>query len=177
MATAAAHLSLEEFHRLYDGKKPAYEYWFGEAIRKAMPTNVHGVVQFLIMLMLRNLGWTVASEARLKVIREAEPVPDVIAVHGKLPRRYSTTSPEICIEILSPGDRLERMLWKARHYLDWGSSWVWIIDPEARTAWCLTKPGETVIEQWIRPDGILTAGADTSISLKGLFEQADNAVE
>lgn len=145
MATAASHLTSEEFHRLYDGEKPAFEYWFGEAIQKTMPTSLHGVVQFLTMLTLRSLGWTVASEVRLKVIREAEPVPDVIAVHGKLPKRYPTTPPELCIEILSPGDRLDRILWKARHYLDWGSSFVWIIDPEARTAWCLTKSGEMVV--------------------------------
>jgi hypothetical protein len=45
MATAT-HLSLEEFHRLYDGVKPNYEYWFGEAIQKPMATNLHGVLQF-----------------------------------------------------------------------------------------------------------------------------------
>jgi Uma2 family endonuclease len=176
-ATTASNLSVEEFHRLYDGEKPAFEYWFGEAIQKIMPSNLHGVVQFVIMLMLRNLGWSVASEVRLKVVREAEPVPDVIAVHGKLPKHYPQTAPELCIEILSPGDRLQRTLWKAHHYLDWGTRFVWIIDPEARTAWSLVKDGENTVEQWIRPDELLNAGAGASVSLKVLFEEVDKMIE
>ena len=119
MATAT-HLSLEEFHRLYDGAKPNYEYWFGEAIQKPMATNLHGALQFFIMVFLRAHGWMVASEARLKLVPDAEPVPDVIASREVLPKLYSTKGVGICIEILSPDDRLKKTIDKGKHYLAWG---------------------------------------------------------
>jgi Uma2 family endonuclease len=66
MAAQPLPLSLEEFHKRYDGAKPAYEYWYGEAVQKPMPTGLHGFVQFIVMMMLRNAGWNPASEVRLR---------------------------------------------------------------------------------------------------------------
>jgi len=37
-AAAEKKLSLEEFHARYDGEKPYYGYWDGEAVQKSMPT-------------------------------------------------------------------------------------------------------------------------------------------
>jgi len=51
MATVASKLSLEEFHRLYDGEKPYREYWFGEAIAKPMPTSLHSAVQSVLIFL------------------------------------------------------------------------------------------------------------------------------
>jgi Uma2 family endonuclease len=79
MSAATSPLSLEEFHRLYDGVKPYHEYWFGEAIPKPLANSLHGVVQFLLMLFLRAHGWNAASEVTLKLVPNAEPIPDVVA--------------------------------------------------------------------------------------------------
>jgi Uma2 family endonuclease len=121
MATQTLPLSLEEFHKRYDGAKPAYEYWYGQAIQKSMPTALHGVVQFVIMMLLEKAGWNAASEVRLKISSDAEPVPDAIAVRGKFKGRYPTVAPELCIEIMSPGDTLPKALDEARTYFSWGS--------------------------------------------------------
>jgi Uma2 family endonuclease len=168
-------LSLEEFHRLYDGAKPAYEYWYGTAVRKSMPTALHGIVQIAIAFLLRKAGWSAASEVRLKIVRDAEPVPDIIAVRGKFKGRYPGVAPELCIEILSPGDTLAKALKKAKTYISWGSQSVWIIDPENRTAWSLSGEGghEPV---WIPPDGALRI-ADTAIELPALFAEVDSSLE
>ena len=77
MATQPIPLSLEEFHELYAAAKPAYEYWFGIAVQKPMPTLLHGIVQMLVAMLLERSGWNTASEVRLKVDHNAEPVPDV----------------------------------------------------------------------------------------------------
>jgi len=172
MATAT-HLSLEEFHRLYDGVKPAYEYWFGEAIQKPMATNVHGVLQFILMTLLKAHGWIVASEATLKLVPDAEPVPDVIASRERLPQRYSTGGVGICIEILSPDDRLKKAIEKGKHYLNWGVPHVWIIEPQSRTAWMMTREHPDGV--WVHPDGDLVAG-DTRISLSEIFLEVDKMV-
>ena len=126
MAAQPSPLSVEEFHKLYDGAKPAYEYWFGARCNRST---------------------------------------------GCIRRR----PPELCIEILSPGDTLPEALEKVRRYIDWGSHCVWIIDPEKRTAWTLTRerPNEPA---WIAPDGSLRIGI-TEIQLKALFSEVDRKLE
>lgn len=175
MAAQPSPLSLEQFHQLYDGAKPAYEYWHGAAVQKSMPTLLHGIVQFILMTLLKRDGWRTASEVRLKVVPEAEPVPDVIAVHGKFKGSYPSSAPELCVEIMSPDDRLSKVIEKAKAYLSWGSQFVWIIDPEKRTAWTLSsESGPDPI--WIAPTGTLRAG-DTAIDMHELFAAVDGELE
>lgn len=174
MAAQPSPLSLEEFHRLYDGSKPAYEYWYGQAIQKPMPTPLHSFVQLFIVLLLRRAGWSAIHEVRLKVVSNAEPIPDVIANHSKFTRRYPTSAPELCIEVMSPDDKLSKALEKARVYLSWGSRFVWIIDPEKGTAWTLSQ--ESAEPLWIPPSGTLRAG-DTTIDLSQLFAEVHSELE
>jgi Uma2 family endonuclease len=175
MAAQPLPLSLEEFHRQYDGAKPAYDYWYGTAVQKSRPTLLHGIVQAIIMMLLEKAGWNTASEVRLKVVSNAEPVPDVIAVRGKFRGRYPAAAPELCIEILSPNDILAKALEKGNSYLSWGSECAWIIDPEKRTAWTLSREGglEPI---WVSPNGTLRIG-DTAIDLPTLFAEVDRKLE
>lgn len=171
MAAATTPLTLEEFHRLYDGTKPYREYWFGEAISKPMPTSLHGVMQFVLMLMLRSRGWNTGSEVTLKLVADAQPIPDVVASRRPIEQPYPTKPFELCIEIRSPGDLLKRLFEKGSYYLSWGIQNVWIVDPEARTAW--TMNNEHPEGLWVHPDGSLKI-EDTSISLPELFAELDN---
>ncbi len=175
MAAQPVPLSLEEFHTQHDGAKPAYEYWHGAAVQKTMPTVLHGIVQAILVMLLEKAGWNTASEVRLKIVSDAEPVPDLIAVRGKFKGRYPTAAPALCIEILSPRDTLAKTLEKASTYISWGSQCVWIIDPEKRTAWNLSREvagGPT----WIAPDGTLSIG-ETAIELPILFREVDRKLE
>jgi Uma2 family endonuclease len=174
MAAQPEALTLEEFHRLYDGEKPAYEYWYGQAIRKSMPTALHGIVQMILAMLLEKAGWNTASEVRLKVVREIEPVPDLIAIHGKFKGRYPVTAPELCVEIMSPEDTLTQTREKAKRYISWGSQHVWIIDPEKRTAWDLSAQAPEL--SWIPPEGSLRV-AETAIDLSEIFAEVDNRLE
>jgi Uma2 family endonuclease len=164
-------LSIEEFHRLYHGVKPNHEYWFGEAVAKPMPTYLHGVFQYVMMFLLRLRGWRVASEVTLKISPELELVPDVIATRQSIAGAYPTEPVELCIEILSPDDRLEKTVAKCRHYLNWGVSTAWIVDPVARTAWTVTS--EDPDGKWIHPNEALTVQPDTSIALSEIFAEVD----
>jgi Uma2 family endonuclease len=175
MAAQPLPLSIQEFHKLYDGAKPAYEFWFGKAVQKSMPTILHGIVQLVIAMMLERAGWNSSLEVRLKVSPDAEPVPDVIAVRGKFKGAYPTSAPELCIEILSPGDTLPKALEKAKRYISWGSQCVWIIDPEKRTAWMLSQE-RTLEPLWISPGGVLRID-DTTIGLEALFSEVDRKLE
>jgi len=175
MAAQPLPLSLEEFHALHDGAKPAFEYWHGAAVQKPMPTVLHGLVQAILVMLLEKAGWNTASEVRLKVVAEAEPIPDLIAVRGKFKGRYPTAAPTLCIEILSPRDTLAQTLDKANTYIHWGSQCVWIIDPEKRTAWSVSREGADT-PTWIPPGGILRI-EETTIALPVLFAEVDRKLE
>jgi Uma2 family endonuclease len=140
-----------------------------------MPTVLHGIVQTIIVMLLERAGWNTASEVRLKVVSDAEPVPDVIAVRGKFKGRYPTVAPELCIEIMSPGDTLAKALDKANTYISWGSQCVWIIDPEKRTAWNLSREGAPD-PVWVSPTGTLRI-AETAIDLPAVFAEIDRKLE
>ncbi len=163
-------MSPEEFHQLYDDVKPAYEYWFGEAIQKPAADSLHAATQWIVMVLLHARGWIVAPEVTLKLVPDAEPIPDAIASREKLPALYITRPVEICIEILSPEDRLKKTMEKGRHYLEWGIENVWIVDPRSRTAWMMTSEHPDGV--WVHPDGKLVAG-DTGIALPAIFAEVD----
>ncbi len=173
MAAATSPLSLEEFHRLYDDVKPYHEYWFGEAIPKPMANSLHGAMQSALMLLLAKYGWRAFPEVTLKLVSNAEPVPDVIASRRAIERPYPTKPFELAIEIRSPSDLLKKLFDKSKYYLDWSIQNVWIIDPEARTAWVMTREHPEPI--WIHPDGSLEI-EDTEVSLPELFAEVDRMV-
>ena len=174
MATVGTYLSLEEFHRLYDGEKPYREYWFGEAVPKPMATAIHGALQHVLMVLLASRGWKVASEVTLKIVPYAQPLPDIVASRDKIEQPYPTKPMEICVEILSPEDRLKKVIQKAGYYLDWGVQYCWIIDPGTRTAWIVTAEHRDGV--WVHPDGALTAGEYTEIPLAEIFAEVDQMV-
>ena len=171
MASAAQFLPLDEFERLYEGEKPYYEYWFGEAIRKPMPTSLHGSVQILMGMLLMARGWKVASEVKLKLSPFANPVPDLIADPSPFESPYPIKPFALCIEILSPDDDLRRLFQKCAHYLDWGIRTAWIIDPDNRKAFAMTQSQTQPIELLLSDS--LAAELGLSLSLHELFEQVD----
>jgi Uma2 family endonuclease len=89
MATASRPLTLDEFHARYRGQKPHFEYWFGEAIQKAVPTTLHGLLQGILVALLRKAGYKAGTEIELRIDSNWEPVPDVIAAEH-LERSYPT---------------------------------------------------------------------------------------
>ena len=173
MAAVSSFLSVEQFDQLYEGEKPHFEYWFGVAVQKSMPTALHGLLQGLIMMLLLRRGWKATVETRLKISRVAQPVPDVVADHARIQDPYPTEPFDLCIEILSPQDRLPKVFEKCAHYLDWGIGSTWIIDPKARKAYSMSRESPVPVEIGIT--GALTAGAggELILPLRELFAEVD----
>src|SRR5580698_7761832 len=111
-AVALQKLSLQEFHARYDGEKPYFEYWDGEAVQKSMPTWLHGLIQGILVQLLKAAGYQAGSEITLKLNPEYAPIPDVIAIEGGIRSPYPTEPFEVVIEILSPQDSFSRVLQK-----------------------------------------------------------------
>ena len=57
-----------------------------------------------------------------------ERLPD-----GKLPGAPTDIVPDLCVEVLSPSNRLRDIREKAEEYLTAGIEEVWIVDPRKRT--------------------------------------------
>src|SRR5580704_8788583 len=115
-AVAERKLSLQDFHARYDGEKPYFEYWDGEAVQKSMPTRLHGLIEEILVRLLRALGFDSGNEITIKLDPAYEPIPDVIAAEGQLGDPYPTEPFEVVIEILSPQDPFSRVLRKCRLY-------------------------------------------------------------
>ncbi|MDQ2713198.1 MAG: Uma2 family endonuclease [Acidobacteriota bacterium] len=176
MAAAHSFLTPERFEQLYSGEKPNVEYWFGKAIQKPMPTSLHSAIAFVISMLLLKRGWKALPEVRLKISQLAHPVPDVVASSKPFQDPYPTDPLDLCVEILSPGDKLSGLFNKAAHYLDWGIETVWIIDPKRHTAFSMSVHNPQPIP--VGMSGCLTAGTgehELSIPLSELFAEVDKS--
>jgi Uma2 family endonuclease len=171
MATAAQFLPLDQFEKLYEGEKPYYEYWFGEAIQKSVPTSLHGITQGSVFMLIASKGSKVSCEVKLRISPFANPVPDLIADPNPLESPYPTKPFALCVEVLSPDDDLRRVFQKSAHYLDWGIRTVWIIDPDKRKAYCMTGAQPQPAELFLSDS--LTADAALSLPMRELFAQVD----
>ena len=89
VATGTQLLTLEEFDRLYAHQDTAYEYWFGEAVQKGMPTWLHGLLQLILGDLFYKLGYAAASEIDLRTDPNWQPRPDVTAAL-KIEQPYQT---------------------------------------------------------------------------------------
>ncbi len=80
---------------------------------------------------------------------------------------YAEQPPLLCVEILSPEDRLGAIFSKCERYHDWGVPVCWVIDPMKRRAWSYEKAGEPLPQE-----GDLVAG-DIKLSLVEVFSILD----
>jgi len=93
-------------------------------------------------------------------------VPDfAVQARSRIQDPYPTAPVHLCVEILSPDDRLSQVIAKCEDYHDWGVEVVWIVDPENPRAWEFRK-GQWPVE--VPLTGSLTAPG-ISISLPELF--------
>ena len=51
----------------------------------------------------------------------------------------------VCVEILSPEDRMSRVNLRIKEFLDFGVPAVWLIDPKARRLW-IYRPNASIEE-------------------------------
>ena len=81
------------------------------------------------------LGIRVLPEIRIQVQPRRFRVADIaVWLHDVIGTRIPAVPPFLAIEILSPEDRMVRMLPKIQEYLSIGVEWVWLIDPQEKSA-------------------------------------------
>jgi Uma2 family endonuclease len=124
------------------GEKPTCEYVDGVLLPKPMGTKKHSQVQANITTLIRNrYGETLNPLPELTTrLREGQfYVPDLAIedlakpIEGRYP---GPTDPVLlCVEIVSPPDRVGKLFGKCEEYHRWGVPYCWVIDPEREIAW------------------------------------------
>jgi Uma2 family endonuclease len=132
LMNTAALMPVEEYLRLTE--KPYLEYRDGALFPKSMPTKFHALIQYALLLLLRNQGVRPLPELTVRISPTKYLVPDVCVADDFL-GPYPTDPVQLCCEILSPEDRLGATLAKCEEYHAWGVPFCWVVDPVKRTAW------------------------------------------
>jgi Uma2 family endonuclease len=150
--SATATVSVEEY--LHRTEKPYCEYVDGVLHPKPMPTKLHALIQKILMTALDRQGVEALSEVTVRLTATKYLIPDVIAAQS-IQSPYPTEPVLLCVEILSPEDRIGAMLAKCEQYHAWGVPFCWVIDPEKQTAWQYHSGREP---ERVEHGGALTAG-------------------
>ena len=133
-------ISLEEY--LTTSYRPDCDYVDGEVVERNFGERDHGWLQAAIAsyFFVRRKQWniTVFLELRVQVKPTRFRIPDVCVILGDTDEQILTKPPFICIEILSPEDRVTRIRQRCADYLEMGVPYVWILDPQTRLAYTMT---------------------------------------
>jgi len=135
MSIAAEKLTREVFRERYAQHKPYYELLDGAAVQKALPTRLHSILQFVLSIILKELGFKSRPELTLAIDETWEPTPDVCGLLGPEEDPYPTRAIAVAIEVLSPDDRFTRVVQKCRKYAEWGIPDILVYDPVDREVW------------------------------------------
>lgn len=141
---AAVAVSVEEYlSTTYD---PDCDYVDGEVLERNTGEVDHSRLQMLIggYFLVREKLWgiTALPEVRVQISPKRFRIPDIGIVSGPVPNvRILREPPLLCIEILSPEDRMERMQEKIEDYIAFGVPCVWVVNPRNRRAFIYTADG------------------------------------
>jgi Uma2 family endonuclease len=168
VSMAVAELvSVEEY--LSSDYSPDCDYVDGVLEDRNVGEKDHSKLQMAVAAYFyarrKELGIQVFPEQRIQVTPTRYRVPDICITIGEPDEQIFTTAPFLCIEILSPEDRMPKVLVKIADYLQFGVRFVWLIDPRKRKATVYSAT-----EVFSVDDGmLLTQNPDLVVPLADLF--------
>ena len=144
-----ALMSLEEYLRT--SYHPDCDFVDGHIEERNMGELEHSTVQIAVGAWFFNhrAEWQirVASEYRTRVSEFRVRIPDISVFRQSDPaEKVRTTPPLIAIEILSPDDRMNRVIKRLEDFLAMGVQNVWLLDPIERVAYTLTAEGLRLVD-------------------------------
>jgi Uma2 family endonuclease len=165
MATGSL-VSVREY--LSTSYRPDCDYVDGVVLGRNLGEKDHSRLQTEIAFYYRSRreqwGLWGYVELRVQVSATRFRVPDVCLVVGEPTDQIMRTPPFICIEVLSPDDRLSEMRQRVEDYLAFGVPYVWILDPATRHAWRCTSAGMQDVTE------LRTENPETLVPVCDLFE-------
>jgi Uma2 family endonuclease len=143
MATGSL-VSVQEY--LTSVFRPDCDYVDGVIEERNLGERDHAKLQAAIAAYLyarrKEWGIHVYTEMRVQVSATRFRIPDVCVVAGLEPdEQVFRTPPFICIEVLSPDDRLSRVQQRIDDYIAFGVPYIWLLNPENHKAYHCTRQG------------------------------------
>ena len=146
MATAPQHLVSEQEY-LHTTYRPDCDYVDGFILERNVGTPPHSRLQMLIAAYLfqREQAWQIQilTECRLKIRDRKYRIPDIMVLpaNASRPELVIEEAPLLCIEVVSPKDRLAHLVERAGDYLLLGVPETWICDPKKKGSWVYSDQG------------------------------------
>jgi len=167
MATAAG-VSLEEYLRT--DYEPECELIGGALFPKPMGTLEHMAMERrLVRLMERYEQAGLGVVMHELSIRNGDDVriPDLefVPANARFERGILMDPPLLCVEILSPSQRLSVLFAKCETYHAWGVPYCWVADPIGKLAWEYHQGAPVRL---LSPEDSLRAG-EIEIAISELF--------
>ena len=138
--SARTLISVEDY--LASSYEPDCDFVDGHIEERNVGELSHSMVQLKVgAYLLAHYGTggeVAATECRIRVTPTRVRIPDVCFFLTNPGERVPTKPPFICIEILSPEDRMSRVEVRINDYLAMGVPYVWVLDPETRQAFTAT---------------------------------------
>jgi Uma2 family endonuclease len=174
MATAV-HIPVSEYLRTV--YRPDCDYVDGEVEERNLGEQTHGLVQTAIAAIFfanrKTWGLRPITEQRVQVTTSRYRIPDVCVVTSSDPiTPILKTPPLLCVEILSPEDRFQRIIVRAQEFQRMGVPNIWIIDPETREAWTMDSEGGAVPMMEV---AFTIPNTPVHVTIADIFEEIDNA--
>jgi Uma2 family endonuclease len=131
-------MSVDEY--LHTSFRPDVDYVDGFIEERNLGEFDHARLQGILLRLLSNDEdtWQVYAvpECRVQVKATRFRVPDICLVDARLPvEQIIRRPPLLCVEVVSPEDRLPRLLERARDFHEMGVATIWVFDPETRKVW------------------------------------------
>jgi Uma2 family endonuclease len=174
MSAIAEKLTASEFRVRFSTRKPNYELLSGEAVQKPLPTKLHSILQFVLAVMLKELGFKARPELTLAIDDSWEPTPDVSGILGAEEGPYPTSATAVAIEVLSPDDRYTRVVQKCRKYAEWGIKDILIFDPVERAAWRWDHASSSI---WPISDSYTFCSLPAKLNLQQLWQRMQDELQ
>jgi Uma2 family endonuclease len=166
---AGTLISVEEY--LATSYRPDCDYIDGRIEERNLGERDHSNLQMVLSAYLfarrKQWGIQVLPEQRVQVRANRFRVPDICVLVGETDEQVITQPPFVCIEIVSPQDRMMRVHERVRDYLEMSVPYVWVLDPQTRTAYSAT-PAEGLRE--IKSGVLRTENPALEVPLSELFE-------
>jgi Uma2 family endonuclease len=169
--TPAGFVSEEEY--LSTSYEPGVEYVHGRLEEPVMVQSVHGLLQGWICAWFfnRRKEWKVVAgvEIHTKVESGIYRLPDVVVGPMGPWDPILKKPPLIVIEIMSPNDREQKLLEKAREYSAMGIPNIWLIDPETRMVQVWRNDAFAIVTE----PKVRVAGGPVYLDLQEMFAYLD----
>jgi Uma2 family endonuclease len=162
-------ISVEEY--LATSYRPDCDYVDGEVVERNLGELDHGWLQGVLFayFFTRRRQWNilVVPELRVQVKATRFRIPDLCVILGKTDEQILTKPPFLCIEILSPEDRMKRVKERVTDYLEMGVPYVWVLDPKTKRTYVATA-AESLHE--VKTSALRTENPVLEVPLNEIFD-------